>query len=304
MVMLPDKYWENYELLFGVRHQAQIALFPFFNAAGGFNVEALRQALATRAGSWKTVLVLNFPNNPTGYSATDSELDQIAAVLTEAAEEGRNMIVVTDDAYFGLFYDDNVARESLFARLTGAHERLLAVKVDGPTKEQFVWGFRMGMLTFGSRAFHSSESLYQALEKKTAGAIRSSVSNCSHVAQSILAKAMSNAAMAGEHDQKRDLLQSRAKKVHAILASPKFAGLWEPYPFNAGYFMCVKLKGIDAETYRKHLLEKYGVGVIADGERDIRIAFSSVDEDQLEDLYSVLATAARELLDAQGGAKT
>ena len=54
-------------------------MYPFFNAAGGFNVEALRQALATRAGSWKTILVLNFPNNPTGYSATEAELDQIAA---------------------------------------------------------------------------------------------------------------------------------------------------------------------------------------------------------------------------------
>ena len=67
--------------------------------------------------------------------------------------------------------------------------------------------------------------------------------------------------------------------------------------------MCLKLKGLDAETYRKHLLEKYGVGVIADGERDIRIAFSSVDEGQLEDLYTVLATAARELLDGEKAAK-
>jgi aspartate/methionine/tyrosine aminotransferase len=172
----------------------------------------------------------------------------------------------------------------------------LAVKVDGPTKEEFVWGLRMGMLTFGSRAFHSDESLYQALEKKAAGAIRSAVSNCSHVAQSVLAKAMSTAALPEEQRQKREILEARAKKVHAILASPKFADLWEAYPFNAGYFMCVKLKGLDAEAFRKHLLEKYGVGVIADGERDIRIAFSSVDEDQLEDLYAVLAAAARELL--------
>ena len=54
--------------------------------------------------------------------------------------------------------------------------------------------------------------------------------------------------------------------------------------------MCVKLKGLDAETFRKHLLEKHGVGVIAEGERDIRIAFSSVDVGQLEDLYAVFAT--------------
>jgi aspartate/methionine/tyrosine aminotransferase len=281
--------------LFGVRNQAQIAVYPFFDAAGGFNVEALRQALATRAGSWKTILVLNFPNNPTGYAATDAEINQVVSVLHEAAEDGRNLIVVTDDAYFGLFYGEDTARESLFAKLAGLHERLLAVKVDGPTKEEFVWGFRTGMLTFGSKAFHSDESLYQALEKKVAGAIRSTVSNCSHLSQSILAKAMATDQLAVEQLQKRDILEARAKKVHAILSSPKFAGLWEPYPFNAGYFMCLKLNNIGAEAFRKHLLEKYGVGVIADGDNDIRIAFSSVDEGQLEDLFGILATAAREL---------
>ena len=304
MVLLPDKYWENYELLFGVRYQAQLALYPFFNAAGGFNVEALRQALATRAGSWKTILVLNFPNNPTGYSATREELDQIAAVLYEAAEDGRNLVVVTDDAYFGLFYGEDVAQESLFAKLAGCHERLLAVKVDGPTKEEFVWGFRTGMLTFGASAFLSDEALYQALEKKVAGAVRSAVSNCSQVAQSVLAKALSTDALLVEQREKKAILQARAEKVHAILSSPKYAALWEPYPFNAGYFMCLKLKALDAETYRKHLLEKYGVGVIADGDRDIRIAFSSVDVDQLEDLYTILANAARELLDAEEPATT
>ncbi len=299
MVLLPDKFWENYELLFGVRCQAQMAVYPFFNAAGGFNIEALRQALATRAGSWKTILIFNFPNNPTGYSATKTEIEQIAALLRETAEEGRNLVVVADDAYFGLFYGEEAARESLFAKLVGCHERLLAVKVDGPTKEEFVWGFRTGMLTFGGRAFLSDEALYQALEKKVAGAIRSAVSNCSHVAQSVLAKAMSTDSCLTERREKQAILEARAKKVQAILSSPKYAELWEPYPFNAGYFMCLKLKGIDAETFRQHLLEKYGVGVIADGERDIRIAFSSVDVEQLEDLYTVLAAAARDLLDSE-----
>ena len=177
-------------------------MYPFFNAAGGFNVEALRQALATRAGSWKTILILNFPNNPTGYSATKAEIEQIAALLRETAEEGRNLVVVTDDAYFGLFYGEDVAQESLFAKLAGCHERLLAVKVDGPTKEEFVWGFRTGMLTFGARAFLSDEALYQALEKKVAGAIRSAVSNCSHVAQSVLAKAMSTDSLPAERQEK------------------------------------------------------------------------------------------------------
>jgi len=65
-------------------------------------------------------------------------------VLHEAAEDGRNLVVVTDDAYFGLFYGRGRCQESLFARLVDCHERLLAVKVDGPTKEEYVWDVRTG----------------------------------------------------------------------------------------------------------------------------------------------------------------
>ena len=202
---------------------------------------------------------------------------------------------VSDDAYFGLYYDDDVLQESLFARLAGSHERILAVKVDGPTKEDYVWGFRTGMLTFGSKAKTNVEALYGALEKKAMSAIRSDISNFSHAAQSILVKAMADENFADECQEKRDILEARAKKVQAILQNPDYADLWEPYPFNAGYFMCLKLKGIDADTYRKHLLDKHGVGVIADGKHDIRVAFSAVDLENLDALYAILATAAREL---------
>ena len=295
VILLPDKFWENYELLFHVRYQAQLRTYSFFNAAGGFDVAALREALASGAGSAKTVLILNFPNNPTGYSLIESEMDDVVAALTAAADAGQRLVVVTDDAYFGLFYGDDVAQESLFGRLAGCHERILAVKVDGPTKEQFVWGFRTGMLTFGGKAQGNDEALYQALEKKAAGAIRSAVSNCSQIAQSVLSKAMATAEIGLERQEKKRILEARAAKVHEILSCGEYQNLWEPYPFNAGYFMCLKLKGVNAEAYRKHLLEQYGVGVIADGAHDIRVAFSSVEAEQLEDLFGLLAAAARDL---------
>ncbi|MDH7568473.1 MAG: aminotransferase class I/II-fold pyridoxal phosphate-dependent enzyme [Armatimonadota bacterium] len=295
VLLLPDKFWENYELLFGVRLQAQIVLYPFFNDHGGFNVEGLRQVLETRAGKARTVLVLNFPNNPTGYAITQDEADALVSALRSAADDEANLLVVTDDAYFGLFYDTNALQESLFARLAGLHERILVAKVDGPTKEEYVWGFRTGMLTFSARAALSDEALYGALEKKVAGAIRSAVSSGSQVAQSVLLKAMSDPRFPTEAREKRAMLEARARRVKEILADPAFADLWEAYPFNAGYFMCLRLKGIDAERFRRHALEEYGVGVIADGDHDIRVAFSSVDLDHLAELFQTLAAAARDL---------
>jgi aspartate/methionine/tyrosine aminotransferase len=308
MVLLPDKFWENYELLFAARCQAQLLLYPLFSAAGAFNAEGLRQALAARVGSGKTIIVLNFPNNPTGYSITRQDADAIVAALVEAAEGGCNLVAVMDDAYFGLFYGEQVLPESLFARLAGAHERILAAKVDGPTKEQFVWGFRMGMLTFSARAALSDEALYAALEQKVGGAIRSAISNCSQPAQSVLVKALSSETIEAEQRGKRDLLEARAKEAQRILSSPggrpspEFADVWETYPFNSGYFMCLRLKHVAAEAYRKHLLDKHGIGVIADGEQDIRVAFSAVELKDLAELYGTMAAAARELRDGEQAA--
>jgi len=295
LVLLPDKFWENYELLFGVRLQAQLATYRFFNDTGGFNVDQLRHSLATCAAGAKVVLVLNFPNNPTGYTLTAVEADAVTQVLLEAAEHGCRLVVIIDDAYFGLNYGEDTLGESLFSRIAECHERILAVKVDGPTKEEYVWGFRVGMLTFSTKAVLSTEALYSALEKKVAGSIRSAISNCAHPSQSILTRAMNTEAFVSESAQNRAILEARAAKVHEILSSSEYNDIWEPYPFNAGYFMLLKLKGIDAELYRKHLLDKYGVGVIADGKHDIRVAFSAVNEENLTELYALLAVAAREL---------
>jgi hypothetical protein len=61
-------------------------------------------------------------------------MDQVVTLLGETSDEGHNLIVVANDAYFGLFYGAEVAPALVFARLTGIHPRLLVVKVDGPMK--------------------------------------------------------------------------------------------------------------------------------------------------------------------------
>jgi aspartate/methionine/tyrosine aminotransferase len=293
-ILLPDKYWENYDLLFGVRFGARMETFPLFAPGGGLDVEGLRTALAGRKGQPKTIVSFNFPNNPTGYSIRKEEADAVVEVLLEAADAGTNLLVLCDDAYFGLFYEEDVLTESLFARLAGRHERILAVKADGPTKEEYVWGLRTGMLTFGTRAAGDDQALYGVLEKKVAGAVRSAISNCSHLSQSVVAKAMAEPGFAEESARKQKTLEGRARKVREVLAAADYSDVWEAYPFNAGYFMCLKMKG-DAETFRTHLLEKHGIGVIADGAHDVRVAFAGVEEEEVPELFETLAKAAREL---------
>jgi hypothetical protein len=59
--------------------------------------------------------------------------------------------------------------------------------------------------------------------------------------------------------------------------------------------MCVKVKGVDAEALRLHLLDRYGVGLIATSPTDIRVAFSCLELAEIEPLFETLHQAIQEL---------
>jgi aspartate/methionine/tyrosine aminotransferase len=159
-LILPDLYWENYDLIFTLAYGTGLDTFPTFTSDGRFNVEALRAKLKHGPRGGKRVVSLNFPNNPSGYSPLREEATALVSVLREAAEAGDKVVVLIDDAYFGLVFEDGVFPESVFAPLCDAHPNLLAVKIDGATKEDYVWGFRVGFLTYGIQG--GTPALYEA----------------------------------------------------------------------------------------------------------------------------------------------
>jgi len=107
-------------------------------------VEAFKTELNNTAEEkGKAIVLLNFPNNPSGYTPTVAEGDALVAAIKEVAEAGCNVVAIADDAYFGLFYEDSL-KESLFGKLANIHPRVLAIKLDGATKEEFVWASAPG----------------------------------------------------------------------------------------------------------------------------------------------------------------
>ncbi|MBS1105142.1 MAG: hypothetical protein H6Q91_644 [Deltaproteobacteria bacterium] len=296
-ILLPDQLWGNYRLTYEVRLGAEIVTFPFY-AGDGFNTEAFASALAENAkGRDKLIVLLNFPNNPTGYMPTPTEGRAIADALVAQAATGTKVVVLTDDAYFGLFYQLGAGSmtESLFGLLTGRHPNLLAVKLDGATKELFAWGLRCGFMTFGPGDPASAEVVCEVLDAKARGAIRGALSNSPMLSQTLVEKALDASSIAAERKEKAEILRARAAKVHEVVNRPKFRATFDPYPFNSGYFMCVKVKGVDAEKLRVHLLDRHQVGLIATSPTDIRVAFSCLELDQIEPLFETLHTAITEL---------
>lgn len=296
VVVVPDLMWGNYQMILGVRRGARLSHHPLFNEGNGYHLEAFEAALVREAQSnQKVIVLLNFPQNPTGYTISESEADAMVQILAQAARNGTRLIVVLDDAYFGLFYEAQTLKESLFARLCGRHPNLLAVKLDGATKEHYAWGLRIGFITYGIACTGDPLPVYEALEKKTAGGVRGNISNASHLGQTILLHSMQSPASQAEKAQKFEILKHRALKVKQVLADEKYQQAWQAFPFNSGYFMCIRLKTVEAETLRVHLLERYGVGLIALGKYDLRVAFSCIDENQVQELFDIILQGVSDL---------
>ena len=294
-VVLPDKFWGNYRLMFNTLIGAEIVTYETFNENNGYNVEGLLKTVKEYGIKNKKVfVVLNFPNNPTGYTLTKDEAVKLSDGLAEIAESGINIIAVSDDAYFGLFFDD-VLKESLFSMFAGRSERLLAVKVDGITKESFAWGFRVGFITFGETVKGDNSELFKALETKATGYLRSTISSAPHPSQSITVDVLKEPSFKTKKSKLNAIIEERCKKVKSIFDKGLYADEFTPYPFNSGYFMCIRLKNVDAETLRLALLDKYGIGVISTNKTDIRIAFSSVDVENIEELYFIIYQCCKSL---------
>jgi len=289
-LVVPDLFWDNYELIFQEAVGCRVRHFNTFRK-GAFDAEAMKKALS--APGKKKILILNFPNNPTGYTATLDDAKKIVAAVKAAAKKGKKIVVVLDDAYFGLVYEKGIHGESLFAEFATLDRNVLAVKLDGTTKEDYVWGLRVGFIAFAFKG--ATPEQLTALEAKAAGNVRSCISNASSIGQHMAVAAYREPSYWRQKKEKYAVLKGRYQEIRRILKGhPEYRKSFEVMPFNSGYFMCVKPIGVDAEKVRRHLIAKYSTGTIVLSGL-IRLAFSTIPKATLDKLFANVHSAIVDL---------
>ena len=300
VMLAADPSWDNYSLIFCGRRGGKLQGIPLFKDSQdtpGLNLAAFEKAIKEEALASQALekggavrIIFNFPQNPSGYTPNKTEADALVAMIKECAEGGTRVLVICDDAYFGLFYEDGIIRESLFSRFATLHKNVLAIKIDGPTKEDYVWGLRTAFICFGSKGL--DENSYAALEKKCMGVIRSSVSCANTPAQNLALKTWADPASDADKKVFCDLLCSRYKKVKQFIAENASPPNLEPLPFNSGYFMSFRCKG--AEKLRQNLLKK-GIGTIALEDMYLRVTFAAIEEEDIPIVYRTIYETAAEM---------
>lgn len=277
-LVVPDLYWDNYDQIFEVRHEARMVHYPFYDGTT-FNIKGLKQVLDEVSG--KVHVLLNFPNNPTGFSPTLNEIKQISDLLVSAAEK-RIVVVYCDDAYHGLVFEPNATTQSLFFELIDRHPNLIALKADGVTKELSFFGGRVGFLSLGF-----SGPVGQYLNEKICGLVRGSVGSPVGISQFLSEEEL----LDPQHESSFQNLKSILEKRYRVLQAGLSQGspFWTPLPFNSGCFCLLQLKpGLEAEKVRQQLIKDESVGVVSHLDRYLRIAFCSMTEEDISILLQAL----------------
>ena len=276
-VILPSPGWGNYQHIFGTRRGAKIQ--PWSVMVGSpeakqFNINGLAEILENVSG--KAILLLNFPSNPIGYSPTLKEAEDLVATIRAAPSP---MVVVVDDAYHEMVWEENCEKHSLFVRLCELNpERHVVIKVCGATKELFFFGGRVGFFTSNVEGEAGA-----ALEEKARAALRATVSAVSSPSQALVMAALRSP----ELEQQRAQIREQVRVRYAVLKSSlKEAGLLA-WPFNSAFFALVHVEQ-DPMGVRRRLIDR-GVGVVAFSQAQaLRLSYSTLNTQDIPLLVSAI----------------
>ena len=195
--------------------------------------EALKAALTPKT----KLLILPFPNNPTGAVMPREDLEKIAEAL-----RGTNVLVLSDEIYAELTYG---SRHVSIASLPGMRERTLLVS--GFSKAYAMTGWRLGYLAAPADMVKEIFKIHQygimcAPTTAQYGAIEAMQNGDGDIAE-----------MAAEYDRRRKYLVKRLRELGLPCFEPQ--GAFYVFP-NISEF------GMTSEKFCEKLLYDYRVAIV------------------------------------------
>lgn len=213
--------------------------------------EELRAAITEKT----KILILPFPNNPTGATMEKEELEAIAEIVRE-----KDIFVITDEIYGELTYN---GKHVSLASLPGMQER--TVLINGFSKAYAMTGWRLGYACAPRQIMEQMLKIHQF-------AIMCAPTTSQYAAVEALKNGDDDVAMMREsYNQRRRFL------MHAF----KEMGLQCFEPYGAFYvFPCIKEFGMTSEEFAERLLAEEKVAVVPGtafgdcGEGFLRISYA------------------------------
>lgn len=206
------------------------------------------------------VLLLNYPNNPTGAGLTIADKKALADFAIR-----HNLLVISDEIYEELSY---IPRSPSIASLPGMRER--SVVLNGFSKAFAMTGYRIAYALGNPAIIDAMMKIHQY-----------SMLCASSIAQAAALEALQNGAipreeMRSEYEQRRNVIVKRLNEMGLDCFTPR--GAFYVFP-------CIRKSGLSSHEFATRLLQQKKVAVVpgvafgACGEGFVRCAYATSLDD-------------------------
>ena len=282
-VLTSDWHWAPYGTIAGEIGR-KIAVFEMFTEDGKFNGAAFREKCSELLASQNSlVIILNTPaHNPTGYSLTEEDWDEVVWILKGEAECGKAIALLVDAAYIDFAGDEEKYRRFM-PKLSELPENVISIVAYSLSKTFTLYGARCGAMICVAKTPEIADEFKRVCEYSSRG----SWSNTARIAQVILSRIYGDPALLKKVDEERkiyrDMLAARGRAFSETAAE---CGL-KIVPYDAGFFVSVPCDDLDAVSKK---LEGQDVFLVPLA-KGIRVSVASIPEEACRKLPPMIKAA-------------
>ncbi len=229
-VIIPEPFYANYSA-FSAESSARVV--PVIsNIESGFTLPTIEEFEKAITSKTKAILICN-PNNPTGYLYSESEINQLGALVKKY-----DLFLIADEVYREFIYDERDQHFSVM-NLKGIEQNV--IMIDSVSKRYSMCGARIGCLVTKNK-----EVIAASMKFAQARLCPPTIEQIACEAAIDTPKSYFDEVIS-EYKERRDILINELNKIDGVVVkSPKAA------------FYCIAQLPIDnADDFAQWLLETY-----------------------------------------------
>ena len=279
-ILTSDWHWAPYNTIAGEIGRS-IATFQLFTEDRKFNVESFRaKADQLISNQQSLVIILNTPaHNPTGYSLTLEDWDNVIAVLTEAVGKSKPIALLIDAAYIDFAGDEEEYRRFL-PKLEELPENVLPIVAYSLSKTFAIYGARCGAMICVAKTEEIAAEFKRVCEYSSRG----SWSNSARIGQVILSRVYEDPELLKRVNEEREGYRNMLiRRGAAFSKAASDCGL-EIVPYDAGFFISIPCSDPDGLSKK---LEEKGIFLVPLA-KGLRVSVASISEEKCAMLPPVI----------------
>lgn len=280
-ILTSDWYWSPYKTI-SEEAGREIKTFKLFTEEGNFNVEDFKEKfrdILSRQG--RIMAIINTPaQNPTGYSVSDEEWDEILDFVKEEAKNPDKKIVLLVDTAYIDFAGEKDEKRAFFKKFSNLPDNIFTMVAYSTSKGYTMYGLRLGAIM----GISGNEEIANEFNVAALHSGRANWSNGNRGAMLTVSEIYSDKALWDKYQVEKNTNKAMLRKRAEAFVEAANAVDLEILPYRDGFFVslpCDKPYEIsEALTEKNIFMVPLGKG--------IRFAVCAVSEEKCRKAPAVI----------------